>query len=238
MLCLPLLGAADCPLQVGTSAGQPGSTATGGGGAIDLGGTRGALWVADSDRSLTVTLQSGKKVSTAKAEAGKASVQLGGQLIALADFCWRTDVVCPHQVLPEKLGLAQLSSGALLVGFNRRGPLAELRGQKGLVGRLDGNDIIVPLAVSGAARGFCALGKDSAVVASAFIEQTSVSSGSSSDAGASRPAHRAPRLQGRITVTYSGSCVVAGGSASALLPTDTLRLSSSFTARRKLASSH
>jgi hypothetical protein len=215
-LAMMLIGADGCPFKVGDSSGTTGTTGTTGT-AIDVGGASGAIWDLSFASEILVTLRSGTQAAS-KTATTTAPVQLLGSTLSLADFCWRTDVVCPQQVLPAQTMLIQPSSaqGSLVAGFNRRGPLEALAKVTGLVGQVDGKELTVPLNVGAAAEGWCGLGASSRVLASA-----SASSGSAADA-----------LQGRVTVVYSGSCVNLGGTG-AIDPTATLELSVSFTGKRR-----
>jgi hypothetical protein len=211
-----LIGADGCPFSTNDSTtGTTGTTGT----AMDVGGTQGAIWNLSFASEILVTLRSGTKIAS-KSATTTAPVQLLGSTLSLADFCWRTDVVCPQQVLPAQTMLIQPSStpGALVAGFNRRGPLEALVKEAGLVGQVDGKELTVPLNVGGAAAGWCGLAASSKVLASA-----SASSGSGSQADA---------LQGRVTVVYSGSCVDIGGTG-AIDPTATVDLGASFTGKRQ-----
>jgi len=210
---LGTLGGADgCPLAVNPSTTTPqGSTSS----SLDVGGQSGALWQVQFDTEVLVTL----RLASGQAAAKKVPLRSGlvdllGATISVPDLCWRTDLVCPQGVLSEQTAIQQPATGGLLVGFNRRGPLAAMK-DNGLSGTLSGADLSVPLGVGQAAAGLCALGSSSAILASAYA-----SSGT-----------RADTMQGRVTVAYDGTCAGLGGAA---LPADSrLELSLGFAGKRQ-----
>ncbi len=217
-----LLGAEGCPFTLDTGEGAGGTTTTSSGAAIDVGGTSGALWQVLFEDAITITVRAGKQVAakqTPGLQAGLVTL-LGGSLDA-GSFCLRSDVVCPHQVLPGRTAILQSGSnaGAVAVSFNRRGPLATLPiAATGIAGQLDGKELMIPLAVGDAAQGSCALGAASLLAATA-----SASSGNGA---------RADSLRGRTTVSYDGACINLGGSG-AFDPETRVELSMSFAAKRE-----
>lgn len=204
-----LLGS-KCPVTVGDTA-EPVEMS---GEALDVGGPAGAAWRVSADRTLTVRLRAEGQVASTTIEAEAGSVTLLGRTISIANFCWRTDAICPHQVLLDSTVTQQpFGDGRILVSFNKRGPLAELFDRNALEGLLTGRDVAVPLAVGYAVEGTCGLLASSGVLATA----RSTVDGQSG---------LADRLEGRVTVSFTGGCV------GELLPEDSLELSAAFTADR------
>lgn len=210
-----LLGS-KCPVTVGDPVTEPAANT---GETLDIGGASGATWKVRADRTLTIRLRADGQVAATTVEAEAGTVTLLGRTLAISDFCWRTDTICPHQVLPDATVTQQpFGDGRLLVSFNRRGPLAGLIDRNALEGLLTGHDVAIPLAVGGAGEGICGLLASSGVLATA--RSSVVGEGSAAN-----------RLEGRVTVAFTGLCVGSGGNGD-LLPEDTLELSVAFTADR------
>jgi hypothetical protein len=167
---------------------------------MDLGGTNGALWRFEFEDQVLVALR------TSSGTAAKTAPQSGvadplGSPIDLSTFCFRSDVVCPQQVLPSPVALLQpsITAGTFLIDFNRRGPLATLRNATGLAGQLSGAGISVPLGTGEVATDLCSLG------ASSMLLGTAAATGGDGT--------RADFIQGRLTVSYDGTCMNLGGAA-------------------------
>jgi hypothetical protein len=206
-----LLGADGCPLTMGDSSSSGTSSSSS---SLDLGGQNGATWQLTYETEVLVTLRlSSGQAAAQKVPLGSGVATLLGSAVSVSDLCFRTDMVCPQAVLPQQTGIQQPSTGSVLVGFNRRGPLAGV-GDNGLAGSLSGQDLTVPLNVSQAAQGMCAFNSGSTVLASAYAAD----------------AIRADTLQGRVIVVYSGLCASLGG---AVLPADSrIELSVGFAGKR------
>lgn len=215
-----LLGADGCPFTVNPE--QGGSTSTGGGAAVDVGGSSGALWQVLFEEPVLITVRAGSQVAAKQTEGVDSGlVTLLGGSVDVGSFCLRSDVVCPHQVLPGRTAVLQPADllGTVAVSFNRRGPLAALPvSATGIAGQLDGKELMIPLAVADAAQGSCALGATSLLAATA-----SAASGSGT---------RADTLKGRVTLSYDGACVNLGGSG-AFDPETRVELAMSFVAKRE-----
>jgi hypothetical protein len=209
---LLLLGADGCPLTVGDSSSPSGTSSSSS--SLDVGGQNGATWqlTYETDVLITLRLSSGQAAAQ-KVPLGSGIATLLGSAISVSDLCFRTDMVCPQAVLPVQTGIQQPSTGGVLVGFNRRGPLAGV-GDTGLTGSLSGQDLTVPLNVGQATQGMCAFASGSTVLASAYAAN----------------ATRADTLQGRVIVVYSGLCATLAG---AVVPADSLlELSVGFAGKR------
>jgi len=219
-LALVVLQGSDCPIQVGTGTGGGGSGSSGstGGPAVDIGGNTGALWQVSTDNNLLVTLRTADgHAASAQIPVGRGDVTLLGRTILIADFCWRPEIACPQHVLSEATGIRQPQDGGqVLITFNARGPLAQLKGNA-LAGTLRGKDLMVPLAVDAAAQGACGLLSTSAIGGTAFSDDTTA---------------QASALSGRVAVTYAGGCLALGGNA-AIDPEDVVQISANFTATRQ-----
>ncbi|MBW2730783.1 MAG: hypothetical protein JRH20_00230 [Deltaproteobacteria bacterium] len=210
-----ILFGSTCPVTMG----EPVESTEIGAEVLDVGGVQGASWKVSADRTLTVRLHADGEEASATVEAESGYVTLLGRTIAIADFCWRTDTICPHQVLLDATITKQpFGDGRTLVSFNRRGPLAELFDREALEGHLVGNDLAVPLAVGGAGQGTCGLLASSGVLATA--RATMAGEGTMADS-----------LEGRVTVAFTGLCFSLGGQGD-LLPGDTLMISAAFVADR------
>ena len=210
-----LMGNTTCPLDQ-----QPAAPTKNDSQALDIGGPSGALWSVRADRTLLITLRTEDGlVASTQVEASSGVAKLLGRTIDIADFCWRMDAVCPHQVLPDQLALLQPAGDSrLFASFAMRGPLAELRDRNALAGQLTGNDLVIPLAVGAATTGTCGLLPNSGVLASAFAP-----SGIASE--------RASTMQGRVKVAFDGLCLAVGGNGD-LLSGDYVELSVAFSATR------
>lgn len=209
-----LMGADGCPLTTDPpSAGGSSGSVPG----IDIGGSSGALWALTYGSDLRVTLRTGTQSASASVVPATSSVAtVLGRTIDLSSFCWRTDVVCPHQVLTNQTMVVQsTSTNQLVVGFNRKGPLAALS-DPGLLGTLQGSDLTVPLGMQPGADP-CTLAVGSAVSAT-----VSVPAGES----------RADAMDGLVTLRYSGECVTLGGNG-ALYDTDQIELTVRFAGTRQ-----
>ncbi len=215
VLALTTLLGADCPLTLNPGSGSTGTSSTS---SVDVGGTSGALWQLQLENEMLVTLtQSGQAAAKKVSLTGSiAPVELLSQTLDLASFCWRSDVACPQSVLPEQTVIVQPSSGGVALSFNRRGPLAA-RSDQSLAGTLDGKELSVPLVSTTSTSTMCPLGTSSAILGTAFA-----SSGTGTTADT---------VQGRITVSYGGTCVDLGGGA--IASTSVLELSIGFTAKRR-----
>jgi hypothetical protein len=213
VLLTPLLVGADgCPLT--TNPGDPAATGSPTS-QLDLGGPNGAIWTLSYEPELEVTLRTGNQVATQKVTSDTPLTLAGGTL-DLASFCWRVDVICPHQVLAAQTVLVQPAAGQFLVSYNRKGPLASLT-QAGLVGVLDGQQLSIPLGMTPNTADPCTLGIGSAVHATATTT--------------SDQPDTAGTLRGKVTVRYSGECVTLGGSGG-LYATDLLELGVLFDGQR------
>ena len=210
-----LMGADGCPLT--TNPPAAGGSTTTPQGIVDIGGPSGALWALTYASDLRVTLRSGTQSASTSVDAATSSVaSVLGRTIDLSSFCWRVDVVCPHQVLTTQTMVVQsTSTNQFVVGFNRKGPLAALS-DPGLLGTLQGSDLTVPLGMQPGADP-CILEVGSAVSATA-----SVPAGDS----------RADTMEGLVTLRYSGECVTLGGNG-ALYDTDLVELTMRFTGTRQ-----
>ena len=220
-----LLGAEGCPLLAGEDRGA----VEAGGSRIDVGGPGGALWQVAFADELLLTLRRGGEIASTQA-GGAGAVQLLDLLVDVAMFCWRPDGACPQHVLAERTAIAQPEGAgpAVLVSFNRRGPLAA-RGGTALLGQLDGRELAVALPASG--DGTCALRQPSAILATAYTTDGATPAESAQQQDAASPGLRAGELEGRVSVTYGGMCVAASG-AGPLAAEDRLELSARFRARR------
>jgi len=215
-LCL-LTGAGECPLT--TDPSQSGGDGTGGP-AVDIGGSSGAVWELTYASQVRVTLRSKTQTASTTAQPGTdGAVSLLGRTIDLTTLCWRTDVVCPDQVLTTHTSLVQSSSDRFLVGFNRKGPLAALT-QQGLVGTLQGAALSVPMGMNASKADPCTLVVGSVINATATV---------ASDSDPQAP--RAEEMSGLVTLRYSGQCVALGGSG-ALYDDDQLELALQFSGSR------
>lgn len=240
-----LLGAdGGCPLFAsaetsgGTVSGGSAGGGSGSGAEIDLGGAAGASWQLTYGDQLQVTLRDGGKVaSTSIKRATGGLVHLLGNTIDLTTFCWRTDAVCPSQVLTSKTSVVQPSNlgGRFVIGFARRGPLAGVK-LAGLVGKLDRWDLTIPLG--GAANGKadpCTLVLGSTILATASPGVTAtVDAGADAGAkdGGAPSQERATRLTGRVTLGFKGTCFLLGAGSGAVDPTATIELSNGFSGVR------
>jgi len=207
----------DCPVTMNPASEQTPSSSSG---AVDVGGSSGALWQVLFEEEVLVTVKQGQDAASKKVKISSGSVELLGGTVDVASFCWRTDVACPQQVLPTTAMGSQLASSntSVLISYKRRGPLYELN-QQGLAGVLQGKELPVPLTVGAAQSGICGLQTGSAVLGTAYA---------TSGSGA-----RADTLQGRSTVVYTGSCFNLGGSG-ALESDARIELSVGFAAKRQL----
>jgi hypothetical protein len=239
------LGASGCPLfpdadeddagDGGQNSGPPAAD-------VDIGGATGATWKLSYADTIQVTLYEGGKAASTKLKASQGGlVSLLGNTVDLTAFCWRTDTVCPSQVLTSKTSVIQPqgSPNHFVIGFNRRGPLAGVN-QSGLIGALDYRDLNIPLGgASNGASDPCALVKGSAILATAAPAASvnvdagvdaGVDSGLEADAGVSdggNTAERAVTLRGQVTLGFSGSCFsfTTGG---AVGPNAVVSLSTTF----------
>lgn len=213
VLLTPLLvGAEGCPLT--TNPGDPDPTASPTS-LLDLGGPNGAIWTLSYEPKFEVTLRTGNQVATQQVTTD-VPLTLGGRTLDLASFCWRVDVICPNQVLATQTVLVQPNASQFLVSYNRKGPLASLT-QQGLLGVLDGQQLSIPLGMTPNAADPCTLGIGSAVHATATTP--------------SDQPDQAGTLRGKVTVRYSGECVMLGGSGG-LYATDILELGVLFDGQR------
>lgn len=209
-----LMGADGCPLTTNPpAAGGSSGTVPG----IDIGGSSGALWELTYASDMRVTLRSGtQSASTSVVPATNSVASVLGRTIDLSSFCWRVDVVCPHQVLTTQTVVVQsTTTDQFVVGFNRKGPLTAVA-DAGLLGTLQGSDLTVPLGMQAGADP-CTLAAGSAVSASA-----SVPTGET----------LADAMEGLVTLRYSGECVTLGGNG-ALYTTDQVELTVRFTGTRQ-----
>jgi hypothetical protein len=228
----PLFASADTP--GGTVSGGGSEGGSGGGADIDLGGVKGATWKLTYGDQLLVTLRQGGQVaSTSVKRATGGMVHLLGNTVDLTTFCWRTDAVCPSQVLTGKTSVVQPSNldGRFVIGFARRGPLAGVQ-LAGLVGKLESWDLTIPLG--GAANGKsdpCTL-----VMGSTILATASPSSSTTVDAGAkggtADGGARATSLKGRVTLGFKGTCFLLGAGSGAVDSSATIELSSGFSGLR------
>ena len=202
-----------CPLTTDPGSSD-GSTS---GPALDIGGTSGAIWEVSYDEETQVTLRATGQVATKKVKRSDGPLSLLGSVFALSTFCWRTDVICPDEVLAPQTALVQPEDGQLVVGYRRKGPLATLS-QQGLWGTLDGSSLAIPLGMAPSKADPCTLATGSAIYGTASPSTTD--------------ATRSDSMQGQTTLRYSGSCVTLGGSG-ALQSSDLLELSVLFSAKRR-----
>jgi hypothetical protein len=147
-----LMGNSKCPLEEQNTEGT-GTLLPG----VDVGGVSGAAWTLSYDKNLVVTLRSGGKVASDTVALGRHSVTLLDRTIRVGDFCWRTDTICPQQVLPALTTILQPTDNQVMLDFIRRGPLAGFAPDARLLGTLDGSELSVPLATNHTLAGMCAL---------------------------------------------------------------------------------
>lgn len=233
LLCCALLwaGADGCPLtmNVGDNGASPGGTSEQDG--LDLGGPNGAVWKLSYDDETLVTLRHGGAVAAKLVGSTDGPVSLAGNTLELASFCWRTDVVCPRQVLTSQTVVAQPQGAfsTLYLGFNPRGPLAALAKQQNVLeGRLDQHDLTVPLGLAQKSDP-CTLWNGSAILATAYVEaETEAEAGTD---GEDVEIPRAATMKGKVTVVYSGTCLNLSGNA--VYPEAAVELSADFSASRE-----
>lgn len=216
-LSLLSMGAGECPLA-SPGANEAAESPSADPNTLNVGGAEGALWRVTFDPEILVTLRAGQETVSQPVPLGEGLMTIAGQSIDVANFCWRTDTICPHQVLPaETMIIQRTPSRQILIGFNRHGPLASLK-LNGLAGQLDGRALSVPLAVGDATAGYCGLGQTSELIATAHPEEGD--------------ALNATSIEGRVALTYTGLCFNLGGSA-AVENSLFLELSMKFTAARQ-----
>lgn len=231
MAMTPYLLAAEgggCPMRFGAgsnpSTGSPqtnSNTQT-----LDLGGESGAAWTIEYEDFHRLVLHSADQIASTETTLNGQTVTLHGQPFLYLDFCARADTICPHQVLLDQTAIVQPANEANVayVASETRGPMRLITIDGWLKGRLNDRTFTIPL--DGAAPSLdnpCLLGRESSIIATALVESNSAPSSMSSK--------RVETLQGRITLVYSGSCIMLGGSGVAL-PEETLKFSVGFTATR------
>lgn len=218
LLLHPLLTAADgCPITLGTGSGS--GSGSGGGSGSGSGAALQGNWRLTYASTSRATLRSGTQTASANLTPSDGPTALLGRTLHLRTFCWRTDVVCPEQVLPTKTVIASSSSDTdqVVVSFNRKGPLTYVK-QQGLVGDLDGDELDIPLGMNKSKTDPCTLAVGSAVVATA-----SASAEDDSDPDT---------LSGLVTVRYGGTCVSLGGNGAAY-DSDELEIATQFSASKQ-----
>ncbi len=218
-LALLCMGTDQCPL-INSSSDAAEESPPGDSDTLNLGGAQGALWRVAFEPEILVTLGADGEAFSQTVQLSEGQFTLQGQTIDVANFCWRTDTICPHQVLPQETMIIQSEQSPrhILIGFNRQGPLSFLNKYVGLNGQIDGRALSIPLAVGEAGQGQCGLGQTSAILATALsVENDDLD---------------AMFIQGRIALTYTGLCFNLGGSA-AMENAMSLELSMKFTAERQ-----
>lgn len=214
--------------------------------AVDVGETTGSTWTISVRSSMTVTIRNDTDVLSQTINDTRSLVSLGGRVINAGDFCWRVDVACPQQIFSEQIQLAQSATELLLVGFDNQGPFSSLPTGTGLRGQINGNEIQFELP-SGLGTDPCTIQANSAIIATAYADEPTEESTvdaatedaatkqSETDAGSVDSATQtafSQTIQGRITIVYSGNCVILGGTGE-VDPEDTVELSATFTATRQ-----
>lgn len=228
-----LAGNSGCPLQFGPQAAQEDPVA---GTAIDLGGSEGSTWQVSYDPAIDVTLKTATESETMSMTPLQGPVQMAAGIVDLGSLCWRPDTLCPQQLLPSETMIVQ-EGRHLLVGFNRRGALAALAQHVGLSAVLDGQELAAPLGISPADQGTCGLGAASILLATVGTAAQSAPEGDGSttaepdEADVAEEAVKADYMKGRITLAYSGTCLILSGAA-AMDPTVEVELAVGFTAMR------
>lgn len=243
ILGLALLSSAGtCPVQVGDESGGTGAVP----GGLDLGGQAGTSWLVTTGAAARVSLRAGSESESVETPIARQTVELLDRSIALGDFCWRSDVVCPHQLLPNELIIAQGAATQLLLSHSGKGPLAGSVSRP-LVGQLNGSELTVTLSITSEAAPAepCTALAGSALNArftsQAELEHDEAQGTTSEEPPAEERAEepdsapvpgRPLVLEGRITIVYAGSCLTLGGSG-ILEPTDRVEISVPFRADRR-----
>jgi hypothetical protein len=219
------LGADGCPLS-------PSSDTVENSGGLDVGGPSGAMWQMTFDPRLLLTLRQGERATSAQTDERRSPLVVDGQTIDLSSFCWRADVVCPQQVFPEQTIVLQprpADPSQVVMGFNRRGPLAAFGQAVGLSGRLEGRELTAALHTEQPGDP-CALQSGSALIATVFVDADDEPASDGTDAPGNGA--RANEIGGRVTLIYSGACLAIGGSA-AIDPGARVELGAELVARRR-----
>jgi|GEM_PF-5588160 hypothetical protein len=232
LACL-LAGNTGCPLDFGQEKAEEDPITED---VVDMGGSEGSTWRIAYDERIDVTLKAGDQSQTAAISPLDGPVQMNGAIVDLGSLCWRPDMLCPQQVLPTETMILQVGR-QLLVGFNRRGPLAALAQQAGLAASLDGREVTAPLNIAPADQGICGLGAASmllATVGEAAEEDPEASTDPDETAEEETegdPPSTADFMKGRINLAYTANCLILNGAA-AMDPTVEVELSVGFTAKR------
>ncbi len=228
-LAVPLLvlmtGGIDCPIALDDPTGK--TSADGGAAptsAVDIGGTKGALWDVTFSTSIVVTSHGPKHVKTKTISVSGVDT-VGDSIINLGSFCSLANTLCPHKVLPTPLAIKQYASqpSRPIIGFNRLGPLRIAKLLEGLIGSLVATQLKVPLGtdhMSEAKSDSCALGQASNITATV------------SDKAGNPVTTKATLIQGTIKLAYGSDCFTLSGKS--VVPTGSrVELSMPFTARRR-----
>jgi hypothetical protein len=139
---LLLSGGKGCPLTVDTGSSAPTSLNAEGttpgimgtGADLNLGGLSGAYWDIAYGEQIDVAFQV------------KVKPEWLPYIFDLASFCYRSDVVCPHQLFGQQTRIFQSTDypGEFFVEFQHKGPLA-LNKDQVLRGALKGKELMIPL---------------------------------------------------------------------------------------------
>ncbi len=213
-----LTGADGCPMTVAPDP-APSGTNTQAASEVDLGGNGGALWLVKFADKTLLTVKSPDGAQTVKVSSRGEAVTIEGNSVYLANFCWRTDVVCPQQLLQENTLIAQPAkpAGQVYLQISPKSAMVLKHTQGGILGTLEKNELFIPIQMANAdKKNTCVLGDRSALVATASVDESP---------------QKAEQLQGRVTLVYTAPCFNLTGSGQVHADT-TVELAMEFEAQR------
>lgn len=173
---------------------------------IDVGGTLGATWDLQYEKTMDVVVKrAGVVVSNYTVAVGAGgTIDLEGATIDMDAYCNRTDVVCPYDVFPETVRMTQPGNNRhlLYIDYTAKGPLAGAQDVR-LYGNVDSDDdFSIALGVNGATGGVCGL-----------LGFSYASGHINGDGDPVSP--KGISLAGDIVTAYGAGCLLVGTSAGA-----------------------